>query len=124
MTITDRHGNTHDQTGRFTEQHRPDANVTLTPRDALLAKRDRLVSSRPTEQLILDLREVERQRAAANTEESRMVAAWLTDEVLDRLPEVRQRVHAFLDDDDNLDDNRTTGQLIEGTIRDLAATEK
>jgi hypothetical protein len=121
MSITDRRGNTHDQTGRFTEQHRSDANVTLTTRDALLVKRDRMVSGRPTEQLILDLREVERQRAGNNTEESRMVAAWLTDEVLDRLQEVRERVHAFLDDDDNLDDERTTGQVIEDTIRDLAA---
>ncbi len=119
MTTIDELGNAHDQSGRFAEQHRPDGDVSLTARDALLAKRDRLIAGRSTEQL--NLRTVERQRAAKNTEEARMVGAWLTDEVLSRLPEVRDRVYAFLDDDTNLDDDRTTGQLIEETIRDLAA---
>lgn len=124
MSVIDSSGNLHAANGRFTEQRRPAADVTLTSRDALMAKRDRLIAGRSTEQLILDLREVERQRAVRNTEEARMVSAWLTDEVLNRLPEVRGRVHAFLDDEDNLDDDRTTGQVIEDTIRDLAEAGK
>ncbi|WIE80833.1 hypothetical protein [Curtobacterium sp. MCSS17_016] len=124
MTTVDSRGNAHDGAGRFSEQCRPAADVTLTSRDALQAKRDALIAGRPTAQLILDLREVERQRATRNTEETRMVAAWLTDELLTRLPEVRERVHAWLDDDDNLDDERTTGQVIEDTVRDLAAEGK
>ncbi|MGW8431184.1 hypothetical protein ACWGJ9_08670 [Curtobacterium citreum] len=121
MSVIDTHGNVHDRSGRFGEQSRPEAAVTLSPRDALQAKRDRLVAGRSTEQLVLDLRNAERLRSENNTEQARMVAAWLTDEVLDRLPEVRERVHAFLDDDDSLDDERTTGQVIEDSIRDLAA---
>lgn len=124
MSVIDTHGNVHDRAGRFAEQSRPDAAVTLSPRDALQAERDRLIGGRSTEQLILDLRNTERLRSESNTEQSRMVAAWLTDEVLDRLPEVRDRVHAFLDDDDNLEDNRSTGQVIEDSIRDLAAASR
>lgn len=124
MSVIDTHGNVHGRTGRFVERSRPDAAVTLSPRDALQAKRARLIGDRSTEQLILDLRNAERLRLENNTEQSRMVAAWLTDEVLDRLPEVRERVHAFLDDDGKLDDERTTGQVIEDSIRDLAAASR
>ena len=124
MTLLDQRGNVHDRIGRFAEQHRPPADVTLTPRNVLQAKRDRLLACRSTEQLIFDLRTAERQREENNTEEVRMVGAWLTEEVLSRLPEVRERVHAFLDDDTNLYDDRSTGQVIEDTIRDLASEGK
>lgn len=121
MTVIDTSGNVHDQIGCFAEQLRPDADVTLSPRDALRATRESLIAGLSTEQLILDLRNAERLRSDSNTEQSRMFAAWPTDEVLRRLPEVRERVHAFPDDDNKPDDTRSTGQVIEDSIRDLAA---
>lgn len=75
-----------------------------------------LLRGRTTEQLILDLRRAE--QMTPRTATMRMIGAWLADEIERRLPELSEVILGYMD---NLEDERTYGQMIEDGIRQLAA---
>jgi len=85
------------------------------------AKRAALFAPRSTEQLARDLLQAE--KTEQPTPEERMVRNWIIDEIERRDPEVSDRVQLYFDREEESDvrDERTYGQMINDAMRELAA---